>query len=118
MGNVKIWLNVPDGSTFEASASGTTDNWSILVDIDSDTGEETEWTRDDLDPGPATMTVRSPHTYTGRVDIEVVGDAPAAVTFTGKIVKPDGTTYQQPLSITTPAAEGSYLATIGIVMEK
>ncbi len=118
MGNVKIWLSVPDGSTFEASATGTTDNWEILVDVDSDTGAETEWSRADLDPGPATMVVNSPHTYTGRVDIEVAGDPPAAVTFTAKIIRPDGTTHQLPFTITTPSAEGSYVATIAIATEK
>ena len=117
MGNVKIWLNVPDGSTFEATASGTTDNWEMTVDIDSDTGEETEWSRADVDPGPATMTVNSPHRYTGRVDIEVVGAPPAAVTFTGRVIRPDGTPHQGPFVLTTPAAEGTYLATFGIVTE-
>ena len=115
MGNVKIWLSVPDGSTFEASATGTTDNWEILVDVDSDTGAETEWSRVDVDPGPATMVVNSPHTYTGRIDIEVTDDPPAAVTFTGKIIRPDGTAHQTPFSLTTPAAKGTYLATFGIV---
>ena len=118
MNNVKIWLNVPDGSTFEASGSGTTDNWDILVDVDSDTGEETEWSRHDLDPGPATMTVHSPHTYTGRIDIEVTEDSPASVTFNAKIIRPNGTVHQTPFTITTPATAGSYLATVGIVTEE
>jgi|SRR6266851_6646878 len=117
MPNVKIWLRVPDGSTFEAWASGTTGNWEIVVDIDSDSGEETEWDRGKLSPGPAQFTVHAPHRYTVRIDVEVAGKPPAAVTFTARILKPGGTQFGDAFSFTTPAQEGSYLATLGIVTE-
>jgi len=116
MGNVKIWLNVPDGSTFKASATGTTDNWEALVDIDSDTGEETQWTSAELEGG-ASMVVHSPHTYTVRVDVEAPEDSPAAVTFTAKLVDPMGNPYDSPFTMTTPAQKGTYVATLGIVTE-
>ena len=118
MPNVKIWISVPDGSTFETAVSGTTDNFDVDVDIDSETGQAAEFGRLDLDPGPARFTVHSPHSYTARVDVEVVGDPPAAVAFTARIIKSNGTTFDQPYSFTTPAKEDTYLATIGIVTVK
>jgi hypothetical protein len=110
----RIWLKVPDGSTFEASASGTTSNFNINLLIHSDTGPDSTVGRAALVPGPAQLTVHSPHNYNVRVDVNVAGDPPAAVTFTAKVILPGGKPFGPPFVFTTPAVQGTYLATLGI----
>ncbi len=103
--------------TLRKDKTSPTRLFEIVVDIDSDSGEETEWDRGKLSPGPAQFTVHAPHRYTVRIDVEVAGKPPAAVTFTARILKPGGTQFGDAFSFTTPAQEGSYLATLGIVTE-
>ena len=115
MSNVKFWLNVPDLSTFEVSVSGTNPNFDVAVDIDSDKGQEAEWAQADVVPGPARFTLHAPYRYTARVDVEVAGTPPAAVTFSAQVKAPNGTTVGVPFQFSTPAQPGTYFATIGIV---
>lgn len=59
-----IWRNVPKGATLKGSATGDTTKFDLVVRISPDTGSDTLWHRDDLVPGPATMTVPIPDSAT------------------------------------------------------
>lgn len=95
-----LWLSVPDRSTLRMTAEGrnedgsANDNFDISVDLFSTGPDDREFFFEDLVPGPAEHTLRSPNAYVASVLLEFAGSPVPTVNFRATIVDPDGNRHQ------------------------
>ena len=101
--SLQAWQNIPDGSTLKVSLESAGD---YVGDATCTTigGPVEQWSHGEMDPGPKTKKLDSPHDYSTRVDVGFVKPEAVSVTVTARIVKPDGT---QQSSTYTHAVSGT-----------
>jgi hypothetical protein len=72
--NLVIWRDVPKGAKLSAKAAGDTTKFDAVVRIRCDDGSVTLWHRNDLVPGPASMTLPIPDSCTVNGTVTIFND--------------------------------------------
>ena len=118
-----LWLGVPDRSTLRMTAEGrnedgsANDNFDISVDLFSSGPDDREFLFEDLVPGPAEHTLRSPNLYIASVLLEFAGDPVPTVNFVASIIDDQGNPHQTNYTFSENDATTSHSARLFIGMQ-
>jgi hypothetical protein len=111
----KHWINVPDGSELFAKATGTSDNFSIDMTVQSTGDDDTVVNHAKIVAG-ARIKLHSPNRYSITIRINFAGIPSPTVSFEARITKPGGAQHGTDYKFTVSDSTGSHdEALIGIV---
>ncbi len=97
---LKIWTNIPDGSTLEVWLDSESDTWAgsarLLTSRPTGSQQQEQWSHSQLSPGPKRKKLVAGRGYTVRLTVAFAGADPATVTMRSRVVKADGSTFGAP----------------------
>jgi hypothetical protein len=113
----RIWTLVPDGSELFAKATGTNDNFSIDMSVDSSAKDHAVVNHAKIVAG-AKIKLHAPNQYAITVRINFAGTPSPTVSFSARITVPGGAQHQDDYKFSVSDPKGSpYRAVIGIITD-
>lgn len=101
------WGQLPDGSSLQATFSGSDQNFTVTGRATIDGQQVQTFSHAEL-TGGITLTLRQPHRYVIEVDVFFNGAASTTVTAAGGVQDSSGATLGSPLNLSSSGINGDH----------